>query len=114
MSTPTPATPVAFKFDEAKFTSHLNAIKEEQLTYAGKHNHNPFLWIANNVRPLETLFAKGDRSESLYTKALALKSEKPVVNPDICDVEAAKTSATAEPKAPTVPQGATGLSLPKK
>ncbi len=75
-----PPAPAPFKFDEQAFTKHLAAVKEDQLKYAGKHNHNPFTWIKANVYPIEEAFIKGDRTEELYKKALAVKSVPPVVN----------------------------------
>lgn len=105
-------TVTPFKFDEAKFKSHLASIKEEQLKFTGKHNHNPFLWIANNVRPIETRFDKGERSEELYKLGTELKSIAPRVNPDITDAVADATPAIALPVNPVqLPQG---LKLPEK
>lgn len=107
---PDPITP-AFAFDIAKFKAKLTEIKEAQLPYAGKHNHNPFKWIADNVLPLETRFVKGERTKELYDALMNLKVVAPKVNPDLPDVA---PGTPASPQHVNPPIVAAGLQLPKK
>ena len=109
--TPAPA-PAQFSFDVDKAIKHLDAIKEEQLKHAGEKNHNPFLWIANNIRPLEKRIQDGERSEALYNAIMAMKYAAPVVNPKLTPEEVAKMPVIEQPTNPLIkPQG---IVLPDK
>jgi hypothetical protein len=94
----------SFTFDAKKFQEHLNNIKNEQAKFAGKHNHNPFIWINKNVLPLEERFNKGERTKELFDAALAIKAQPPVVNPAAKTAESTKISVEPTHKAPE-PQG---------
>lgn len=103
-------TPAPFVFDADKFKAKLTEIKEAQLPYAGKHNHNPFKWIADNVLPLETRFVKGERTKELYDALMNLKVTAPKINPDLADVA---PGTPASPQHVNPAPIAAGLQLPK-
>lgn len=118
MSTPQPPVTqppafIPFNFDSTKFEAKIVEIKEHQLTFAGKHNHNPFTWIAKNITPYELAYVKGERSKELYDHVMNLTSVAPKINPMLPDV-APNTSASPQPtNAPMQPQGLTGLTSRK-
>lgn len=94
--TPIP-TPVAFKFELDKAQAHINAVKENLFKFAGKHNHNPFKWISDNVAPLEARLAKEERTETLFKDIMALDIDaKPVINIKLADVPEG-TNASVQP-----------------
>jgi hypothetical protein len=72
--------------DWHKAEAHIAKIKEFQLgneadgkpRFVGKPGFNPYLWIAQNVTPLEEKLEEGDRSPDLFWKIMGLKE----VNPD--------------------------------
>lgn len=47
-----PVKPDEFKFNKDVLDKRLNDIVTYQEQFAGKPNHNPFIWIKKNVTPL--------------------------------------------------------------
>jgi hypothetical protein len=82
-------TPTTYKFDVATFEKNVTAIKEHQMTFQGKRNHNPFLWMHKNLLPLEERFKKGERTLELFTGVanLLAKKEAPILDPNYVEVK---------------------------
>lgn len=72
-----------FKFDEKAFIAKLNQLNAAAKAVEGKPNYNPFVWLANNVTPLNAEYVKGTRTKELFDKLMAVKAEVPPVNPKI-------------------------------
>lgn len=102
-------TPAPYNFDAAKFEAKLVDIKETQLKFQGKHNHNPFKWIADKVLPLETRYVKGERTKELYDAVFNLKVEAPKINPNLPDVPAGTPASPTHVNPVPVAAGLTGL-----
>jgi hypothetical protein len=82
-------TPSTYKFDIETFNKNIVAIKEHQMTFQGKKNHNPFLWMHKNLLPLEEQFKKGVRTAELFNVVAALlaKKEAPILDPNYVEVK---------------------------
>lgn len=70
----TPATPD--KSQKAKL--HAESLRKQASEFIGKPGHNPFLWIRENLVPLEDALAQGDSNAA--DKILALKLNTGVAN----------------------------------
>lgn len=113
---PSAPTPLVFKFDEAALRAHLDKVCESQNKYVGLKNHNPYVWITKNVKPLVNRLegrnddgskAPKDTSEALSKAIMALPLDHvPVINPALVDVP-----TTTEPKQEKPKLSATGLKL---
>ena len=56
----------------------ITAIEAFQAKFVGKPEHNPFLWMKQNLWPLKQAMANGDRSAELYKLIMKLKEIVPV------------------------------------
>ena len=93
-----------FKFDTEKVKSHIEKIIAFQHTFAGKLNHNPFIWLATHAYPLLDRLEKGEKTEALQLAILALKEVAPIVDANFKE-------PVPEKKEPIKPYG---LNLPEK
>ena len=93
-----------FKFDTEKLKAHINKIKSFQESFKGKVNHNPFLWLKENVEPLLERLEKGEKTELLHNLILSLKEVPPTIDKDYKE-------PIPEKKEPIKPMG---LNIPEK
>src|SRR5688500_16717592 len=100
---PTPAPASEFKFDEKKFTDHLNAAEEYLHKFQGQKGHNPFFKI-NEIKAFRERFAAGERTPVLFNAALGIKQTPPLVN----------SSPTEQSQATKQQTSPIGLTLPDK
>lgn len=111
-----PQIPPPFKFDEVALRAHLEKVCDSQNKYVGMKNHNPYIWIAKNVKPLVNRLdgknedgSKGvkDTSETFAKAIMALPlNHVPIINPTLVDVP-----TTTEPKQEAPKLSPTGLNL---
>jgi len=71
--------PTIVRFDIKLLRAKLDEIKKYQEGFAGKEGMNPYIWITNNIVPLEQRLSKGETSPELV-KAI---NELPKVEPRI-------------------------------
>lgn len=103
MSEPTKTAPATFKFNEQEFLALLEKQENYLKDFVGKRNHNPFL-KANELIKMRDAFNDGDRSETLFNAAKALKQTPPIIDPNLAEpIEDLKQTATP-----------IGLKLPNK
>ena len=77
-------TTVKFEFDVKAVETKLETIKKSIDSVAGKKGHNPYVWAAENVTPLQQRFIGNkdqkvapERSKELFDKIMALPDSPP-------------------------------------
>ena len=97
-----------YSFDQVTFDKNVKSIQEFQMTYQGKKNHNPYLWLHKNLRPITDDVAKGNKTKANFDAVakMATTKEVPIIDPNYKEL-------TPEQMGQVVQQPR-GISLPKK
>lgn len=66
-----------FVFDDKAWAEKLSKLEAARNKAAGLPNHNPFLWMNANVKPLLDRYHKNERSEELFKAFLSLPETIP-------------------------------------
>lgn len=90
-------TPPPFVFNKQLLLDKLNERMAYQEQFAGKPNHNPFMWIKKNLTPLFLRLTGGkddlgrvipiETSKELHDSILAVKYEPCIINHELGKVQ---------------------------
>ena len=73
-----------YAFPKTKLLAHLATVREEVMKFAGKKEHNPYLWLNEHVIPLEAILngelpTTVEELQQLEAAVLAVKAEVPKI-----------------------------------